>query len=253
MVKLLDKMRKISRILQSSYENRIEFDDISKILSEVLASNVLIISEKGKVLSKFLVSVQKIDSSLLTHTKGRKIDSALSDRLLNILSTKENVNLLTLGFLEEDVTSKETIIIPVYFASRRLGTIFAYRDNKQYFVEDIILGEYAATVIGLELLSSLKAEEHDKERKELFVKSAFSTLSYSEQIAIKHIMSELKGEEGIIIASRVADTYGLTRSVIVNAIRKCESAGVLESKSLGMKGTYIKIINEFFLAEVQRI
>ena len=40
---------------------------------------------------------------------------------------------------------------------------------------------------------------------------------------------------------------GITRSVIVNALRKLESAGIIESKSLGMKGTYIKVLKEYFL------
>ena len=45
----------------------------------------------------------------------------------------------------------------------------------------------------------------------------------------------------------------ITRSVIVNALRKFESAGVIESKSLGMKGTYIKVLNEYLLDEVQKM
>ncbi|MCL8209092.1 MAG: GTP-sensing pleiotropic transcriptional regulator CodY, partial [Actinomycetia bacterium] len=33
------------------------------------------------------------------------------------------------------------------------------------------------------------------------------------------------------------------RSVIVNALRKLESAGVVETRSLGMKGTRIRVLN----------
>ena len=48
---------------------------------------------------------------------------------------------------------------------------------------------------------------------------------------------------------------GITRSVIVNALRKFESAGVIESRSSGMKGTYIKVVNDVVfdeLAELKR-
>ena len=55
------------------------------------------------------------------------------------------------------------------------------------------------------------------------------------------------------MASKIADRVGITRSVIVNALRKFESAGVIESKSLGMKGTYIKILNEYLMDEVQKL
>ena len=49
--------------------------------------------------------------------------------------------------------------------------------------------------------------------------------------AIEHIFEELGGNEGLLIASKVADRVGITRSVIVNALRKLESAGVIESRS----------------------
>ncbi|HTG68743.1 MAG TPA: hypothetical protein VL921_05750 [Candidatus Udaeobacter sp.] len=45
----------------------------------------------------------------------------------------------------------------------------------------------------------------------------------------------------------------MTRSVIVNALRKLESAGVIETRSLGMKGTYIKILNQQLLQELEKI
>ncbi len=37
------------------------------------------------------------------------------------------------------------------------------------------------------------------------------------------------------------------KMLIVNALRKLESAGVIESRSLGMKGTFIKVKKEKFL------
>ena len=58
------------------------------------------------------------------------------------------------------------------------------------------------------------------------------------------VVFELDGTEGRLTASVIADRIGITRSVIVNALRKLESAGIIESRSLGMKGTYLKVINE---------
>ena len=43
----------------------------------------------------------------------------------------------------------------------------------------------------------------------------------------------MDGKEGILVASKIADRVGITRSVIVNALRKFESAGVIESRSYG--------------------
>ena len=85
------------------------------------------------------------------------------------------------------------------------------------------------------------------------MKSAISTLSYSELEAIIHIFDELDGKEGLLVASKIADRVGITRSVIVNALRKFESAGVIESRSSGMKGTYIKVLNDVVFDEIAEI
>ena len=92
-----------------------------------------------------------------------------------------------------------------------------------------------------------------KVQKKSDVKSAINTLSVSEMEAIVHIFDELNGMEGVLVASKIADRVGITRSVIVNALRKFESAGVIVSKSSGMKGTYIKVVNDAVYAEIEQL
>ena len=70
------------------------------------------------------------------------------------------------------------------------------------------------------MLRSVNEESAEETRKEHIVQSAISTLSYSELEAIIHIFDELDGTEGILVASKIADRVGITRSVIVNALRK---------------------------------
>ena len=76
---------------------------------------------------------------------------------------------------------------------------------------------------------------------------------FCRQEAIVYIFNELEGDEGLLVASKIADRVGITRSVIVNALRKFESAGVIESRSSGMKGTYIKVINDAVFDELRRL
>ncbi len=81
---------------------------------------------------------------------------------------------------------------------------------------------------------------------------AINTLSYSELKAVQAIFEALDGDEGRLTASNIADSIGITRSVIVNALRKLESAGIIESRSLGMKGTYLKLLNSRFKDELAK-
>ena len=252
-VQLLDKTRKINKLLHNHNSSKVVFTDICEVLTEILDSNVHVVSKKGKVLGGSKCDAVPYIRELIEQEVGRHIDGMLNERLLSILSTKENVNLQTLGFSEEAVAGYQAIITPIDIAGERLGTLFIYKKEQMYEIDDIILSEYGTTVVGLEMLRSVNEENAEETRKEHIVQSAISTLSYSELEAIIHIFEELDGTEGILVASKIADRVGITRSVIVNALRKFESAGVIESRSSGMKGTYIKVVNDYVFTELEHI
>ena len=252
-VQLLDKTRKIGKLLHNNNSSKVVFNDICSVLTEILDSSILVISKKGKALGLSHADGTKDLTELIVDKVGGFIDPMLNERLLGILSTKENVNLETLGFEKDDIQRYAAIITPIDIAGERLGTLFVYRYDKQYEIDDIILSEYGTTVVGLEMMRSVNEENAEESRKKRIVKSAINTLSFSEQEAIVHIFEELDGNEGILVASRIADRVGITRSVIVNALRKFESAGVIESRSSGMKGTYIKVLNDAVFDELKKL
>lgn len=249
-VQLLDKTRKIGKLLHNNNSSKVVFNDICKVMKDILNSNVLVISRKGKVLGVGELAGIKPLEVLLSDDVGKFVDSLLNERLLGVLSTKENVNLETLGFEEQVARKYEALVSPIEIAGERLGTLFIYKENATYDIDDIILCEYGSTVVGLEMLRAVSEETAAENRKLAVVKSAISTLSYSEMEAIICIFDELRGREGILVASKIADRVGITRSVIVNALRKFESAGVIESRSSGMKGTSIKVLNDAVYEEI---
>ena len=151
-VQLLDKTRKINKLLHNNSSHKVVFNDICKVLSEILLSNILVISKKGKVLGVGICSGVDEIEELIEDQVGGFVDRMLNERLLSILSTKENVNLATLGFAEENVKKYQAIITPIDIAGERLGTLFIYKCNEQYDIDDIILSEYGTTVVGLEMM-----------------------------------------------------------------------------------------------------
>ncbi len=252
-VQLLDKTRKINKLLHNNNSTKVVFNDICKVLVETLDSNILVISRKGKVLGVSLCDGVDEITELIEDQVGGYIDSLLNDRFLSGLSSMENVTLETLGGEGQAIKKYCAIRSPIDIAGERLGTRFMYRCDKEYDIDDIIVSEYGTTVVGLEMMRSVNEENAEEARKVQVVKSAFNTLSFSEMEAIVHIFEELDGNEGILVASKVADRVGITRSVIVNALRKFESAGIIESRSSGMKGTYIKVLNGVIFDELKRM
>jgi transcriptional pleiotropic repressor len=94
------------------------------------------------------------------------------------------------------------------------------------------------------VLEKARASQKIKDESVKKIQIAIDALSYSEVQAAKRILNNIENDEGYVVASKIADEFEITRSIIVNALRKLESAGLLKSKSLGMKGTHIKIINK---------
>ena len=97
-VQLLDKTRKINKLLHNNSSSKVVFNDICEVLTEILDSNVLVISKKGKVLGGSKCEGVPYITELIEREIGKHVDDMLNERLLSILSTKENVNLQTLGF-----------------------------------------------------------------------------------------------------------------------------------------------------------
>lgn len=252
-VVLLDNTRKIERLLHNNNKGKVVFNDICRVMSEILEANILVISKKGKVLGYGENPGVQVLHDLIKDEVGQFIDPDLNERFLAVLSTNENVNLSTLGFFGDPDAENNAIIAPIEIAEERLGTVFIYKPEEQFDIDDIILCEYGTTVVGLEMLRAVTEESAEEAHKISVVKSAIRTLSYTEMHAIIHIFEELNGTEGILVASKIADNAGITRSVVVNALRKFESAGVIESRSSGMKGTYIKVLNDAIYGEIDNM
>lgn len=249
-VDLLDKTRKINGLLRDNRVSKVAFTDLCHVLGDLLDSNVFVISAKGKVLGMSLTDSGEVFSGFPA-AKGKMTDAKLSKRFLEVLSTKENVNLETLGMPEEETRDLQALITPVYIAGKRLGTLFLYRRMQVYGIEDIILTEYSTTVVGLEMMRSVTEElDHANHRKKI-VDSVMNILSPLERKAVGSVVAQIHSGEGTIVTSRLAKEVGITRTVIVNALKKMESAGLMETKSYGVKGTHIKILHDIVYTEFE--
>lgn len=146
---------------------------------------------------------EEVIDELIYDKVGGFVDNMLNERLLSVLSTKENVNLATLGFTNENVKKFQALLAPIEIAGERLGTLFMYKSNNSYEIDDIILCEYGTTVVGLEMMRSVNEENAEEVRKQQIVKSAISTLSSSELEAIKHILKNWMGQRAFLLRVRL--------------------------------------------------
>ena len=83
-VQLLDKTRKINKLLHNNNSSKVVFNDICDVLTEILDSNVLVISRKGKILGVSACEGVEEITELISDKVGGYIDPLLNERLLGL-------------------------------------------------------------------------------------------------------------------------------------------------------------------------
>ncbi|PWK12719.1 GTP-sensing pleiotropic transcriptional regulator CodY [Tumebacillus permanentifrigoris] len=251
-MELLSKTRVINRLLQRADGMRVSYGDLVSTLRDILYCNVFLINPEGAVLGHALA--ETYDSVQLPRDLSG-VPMAPRDfvgRLLREDHTLINIREAT-PFCAVSTEAGCWTMVPINGSHDRMGMLLLTRHSGEFIEEDIVLAEYSATVLGMEMMRKTVDRQMQEGRDRSVVQMAVSSLSYSELEAVDHIFAELNGREGLLVASRIADRAGITRSVIVNALRKLESAGVVEARSLGMKGTHIKILNEKLMPMLEAI
>ncbi len=145
---------------------------------------------------------------------------------------------------------EHNIVIPIFYNGEVLGKqIFhrheAFEDEDKYDLEQLKI-----------MLSAIYVISHMAERTptdEIRRKQARHTLEKltpSEYDALVIIAQELKNG-GLIIASAIAKAKNISKTVICAALKKCEIGGCIETRSLGAKGTFVRVLNEYIIEEIQ--
>ncbi|BAS28934.1 hypothetical protein [Limnochorda pilosa] len=245
---MLKEMQKISQVLQAS-GNNVSLTDLAAALRDSYRAetSVYVISPSGKVLGHALMGELPETAFDAEWIEARRVPEDLGTSLLKVgaLSTGAEVA----HVIGADLPA---VVLPIIGSGRRVGTLLLVRLQGAFSDQELALADYAATAAGMVIGRALDEEEEDLAEEKRMARSAIRSLSYSEILAMQHIFDELQGDEGLLVASRIADEAGITRSVIVNALRKLASANVIESRSLGMKGTYLRILNREIRNELER-
>lgn len=250
MEEILTKIRLINQVIRekeiTNFDNTEDFpfQTLIQELGQILVANTYMIDIDGKVLGYYAhfnaINSERTNAMFV----AKQLDTEYMRLIKEVQETKENIptdNDQTIFALELRNQFKKgmTTIIPIFGGSQKIGYLVLARQSHTFNDSDLILGEYVSTVVALEMIFHRRQIEEAKKQEKENVVASLQTLSYSELNALNGIFKYADTPTFRITASRVAKEENITRSVIVNALRKMESAGVLISRSLGMKGTLI--------------
>jgi transcriptional pleiotropic repressor len=219
---------------------------------EALSAEALFVDKGGALMSAAALAADSAFAVKKVNGAAR-IEGRLNEHLNKIFERRDNVSLS--GFYPMAPRAGSTrgyaVISPIICGGLRIGVILFHRFGAAFSEEELALCDCVISICGLIASYEQKISDRAESSREEAVKSAMSALSYSELKAVVCILKELGALEGCLISGHMAEKAGVTRSVMVSALRKLESAGVIESRSLGMKGTYIKVTNPKLIDEIE--
>ncbi len=247
---VLKNIRNLNRMMQRHGISKPIYEDLCAMSSDMLDASVLFASKEGEVVCLHQ-NLGHHGSSFATLQSGEMLDENCASSLNRVLDTWEGAKAEKFGFPQGE-GEQFTVMIPMESGAERMGTLIYQRGEQDFGTLEVAVMEFAAAIICINYAQVMMADREKKQQQAEICRGALSSLSYSELEASISIFEQLGGKEGMLVASKIADSQGITRSVIVNALRKFESAGIIESRSLGMKGTYIKVTNPTLFDEMKK-
>lgn len=240
---LLENVRKMKSYLKKEDSST---SDLVAFISENIGCNTYLLSASGDILGRVLPN--GADCTQMTD-QAPALKLEFKQRIGFIFQTTANLPLESCMFHNENCLQPDVYLTIVPVSAKNSGHLLLTKHGSQFSDEELILAETAALMAGIFLMQMGAAEKDEAGYTASGgnIQLVLDSLSFSELKAIVNVFKDLNGLEGFLVASKIADRIGISRSVIVNAMRKLESAGIVDSRSLGIKGTYIKIKNPSFL------
>ncbi|HWQ29626.1 MAG TPA: GTP-sensing pleiotropic transcriptional regulator CodY, partial [Negativicutes bacterium] len=116
---------------------------------------------------------------------------------------------------------------------------------------DKVLCEYTCAIVSIEMLRQEQEKIQQFSMEIAKAKLAVDSLTFSEKKAACSVLEQIKGDEGEVFLNSVANKTYTTPSTVSGALKKLELATMIVTKSMGVKGKYIKILNPNLRSELE--
>ncbi|MGI6308792.1 MAG: hypothetical protein ACOX1X_09420 [Dethiobacteria bacterium] len=162
---LLEKTRRINKILQKTAGQRVDFTEVSEVLKNVIHANVYIADREGKILGYALVDEFECDIMVSQVLKKSEFPERYNDFLLRDdetrvkLKTKKKCLCFRRGRKLSFYKQVNHCLSRLWVEARDWARYCWARFAEALEAEDLILAEIGATVVGMEILRS-RAEKN---------------------------------------------------------------------------------------------
>ena len=227
---ILEKSRAIDRIIQETQDKNFDITAIAEVLRKVIDASVLIVNRKGRILGYAFNDDFDSEESIRQIIDQGSIPEVYNDFLLDSNDLRDNLRqepeqcAFLIGSNSRQADRIMTVM-PLTGNGKRIGTLLLARAEKPFTADDVFLAEKCAGVLIMELMRDQMEQEEERSvsgSRASRLWAPFPIVKWRQRRRYLVISMALRKSW---IAGKIADQLGITRSVIVNMLRKLKSAG----------------------------
>ena len=166
---LLEKTRIINKLIQRAAGNPVDFEEMAKVLQLAVLANCYIVGRRGKILGYSFMDHFACGTMEEIVLRSERFPESYNEGLMKVTETVTNTCQVGNGCVFNcnepcHFTNKLTTVVPVLGGGERVGTLVLAKYDEEFKEDDLVLAEYGATVVGMEILR-VKAERAEEEAR----------------------------------------------------------------------------------------
>lgn len=252
---ILNKIHELNNVFKQSVTSLIPIKKLCKQLCNITNSNIYLFFPNGKIFSYSIAQAFYCEYNE-DALKSPQLPQHYLDMFHKSNNTRFNI------FEDCPICTCEGVrtcifknryysMIPVFYNFTKIAGILLIRYGAPFAKDEEILCEYTAVIISLEIMrreqERIKQESFERARSQLAVNS----LTFSELKASAAVVDMLPDKEGVVFLKEISKETYVTHSTVSSALKKLESAGVIRTKSQGVKGKYVHITSHYLEQEIK--
>lgn len=253
---IVKKIHQLNTVFSKSATTVIPLDGLCDELCGIIGCNIYLFDPAGHI---FAYSVAQ--KYLCAYTKCSLENQQLPQYYMDLFNNN-NVNVTDLHAEHPECTyadvkhclfsNRHYSIYPIFSGFKKVAGILFIRYETPFSESDKILCEYTCAIVSIEMLRQEQERIQQFSMEIAKAKLAVSSLTYSEKKAACSVLEEIRWDEGEVYLNSVANKTYTTPSTVSGALKKLELATMIDTKSMGVKGKYIKILNHNLRSELKQ-
>ena len=252
---IVSKIHRLNTVFSKSATTYIPLDALCDELCGIIGCNIYLFNTNGHI---FAYSVAQ--KFLCPYTKCSLENEELPQYYMDLFG-KNNVS-VTDRYEEHPkctyagvkyclFSNRYYSMYPIFSGFKKVAGILFIRYETPFSESDKVLCEYTYAIVSIEMIRQEQEKIQQLSMEIAKAKLAVNSLTFSEKKAARAVLEEIKGDKGEVFLNSVATKTYTTPSTVSGALKKLEVATVIVTKSKGVKGKCIKILNQNLRNELE--